>query len=240
MINKENKWIFSLVLAIIGFMVTIQFRSINAPETRDTRDVWEVRIQLQNEQERMQNLQQELADVTDFINAYEQSSEAQQIKTLNESIDELEMKAGLTDIKGSGVVIELKPNSRLVAESREFPDLTTELLSRLINELNIYGAQAIAVENERVMNLTPIREVDGTVYMNHRPLPEMPITVKVLTDNPNRLMSFMEVSQSRDEFMLSQIDFIITEEEDLVLPSYHGDIRLRSLEFNPSYEVGEE
>lgn len=240
MINKENKLIFSLVLAIIGFMITIQFRSINAPETRDTRDMWEVRIQLQNEQERMQNLQQELADVTDFINAYEQSSESQQIKTLNESIDELEMKAGLTDIKGHGVVIELKPNSRLVAESREFPDLTTELLSRLINELNIYGAQAIAVENERVMNLTPIREVDGTVYMNHRPLPEMPITVKVLTDNPNRLMSFMEVSQSRDEFMLSQIDFIISEEEDLVLPSYHGDIRLRSLEFNPSYEVGEE
>lgn len=224
---------------IIGFMIVIQIRSIQSPrEFRETRDMWEIRTQLQAEQERLQQLQYELNTLINIENNYHESTEQEQIQTLNDSIEELERKSGLTELTDEGVVIELKPNNRLVAEAREHPELTPELLNRLINELNTYGATDISVENERLINHTPIRYVSGKTYMNSRPLPSLPIEIKILSENPERLMNYLEVSQSRDEFRMNNMEFNVRVEE-VTIPSYHSDIRLDLLQYNQGTEAGD-
>lgn len=238
MLNK-NKWIFSIAIAIIGFMVAILFHSIQTPEVRDTRDMWEIRAQLQAEQEKQQILQQELNELTTVVKSYQGSSDQEQIATLNQSIDVLEEKAGLTHLSAPGVVIELKPNYRLATELRETPSVTPELLNRLINELNTYGATAIGIENERLINLTSIRYVAGKTYMNQRPLPDLPITINVLVDDPERLKNYMEVSQSKDELSMNNIEFTVSSNEKVSVPSHQGKINLNLIEFDQTKEAGE-
>jgi uncharacterized protein YlxW (UPF0749 family) len=235
---NNNKWVFSIAITIIGFMIAIHFHSVQTPEVRDTRDMWAIRSQLQVEQEKQQLLQQELNELTTVVKSYQESSEQEQIATLNQSIDVLEEKAGLTKLTAPGVVIELRSSYRMSPELRG-TNVTPELLNRLINELNTYGATAIGIENERLIDLTSIRYVAGRTYMNQRPLPDLPIKIKVLVDDPERLKSYMEVSQSKDELGMNNIDFTVSSNDKVTVPSYQGNINLNLIQFDQTKEAGE-
>lgn len=231
--SRKNKLIFSIVLMIIGVMLAIHFQSSPEQEARETRDMWEIRLQLQNEQSNQQSLQNELNELKVVQVQYESTSEQDQIQALNESITLLEEKAGLTDIAGPGILIELVPNYSEQNEQTEdlaFPELTPELLNRLINELNSYGANHIAINDERLTNLTAIRYVDDQTYMNQRPLPDLPLTIKISSDDPDRLLSYMEVSQSRDEFAMHNILFDLEKTDDIQIPAYDGELNLQYVE----------
>ncbi|WP_440895203.1 DUF881 domain-containing protein [Amphibacillus sp. Q70] len=228
--SLKNKLIYSLVLMILGLMLAIHFQSSSEQEVRETRDMWEIRQQLQNEQNNQQLLQNELNELKIVQAQYESTSEQDQIQALNESISLLEEKAGLTDIVDSGVLIELIPNYNEQTEDLAFPELTPELLNRLINELNSYGANHIAINDERLTNLTAIRNIGDQTYMNQRPLPDLPLTIKIASDDPDRLLSYMEVSQSRDEFAMHNILFELEKTDNVKIPAYDGELNLQYVE----------
>ena len=37
---------FTIILLIVGFMLAVQYNTVQNPETRDTRDVWAIRQEL--------------------------------------------------------------------------------------------------------------------------------------------------------------------------------------------------
>lgn len=228
--SQKNKTTFSLAMMIFGIMLAIHFQSSSEQEVRETRDMWEIRSQLQSEQNNQQVLQNELNDLKAVQAQYESTSEQDQIKALNESITSLREKAGLTDIVGPGIQIELVPNYGERSDPLFFPELTPELLNRLVNEINLYGANHIAINDERLMNLTAIRLVGNQIYINQRPLPDLPLTVKISSNDPNRLLSYMEVSQSRDEFAMHNISFNIEKVDNLQIPAYDGKLSLQFIE----------
>ncbi|MDL4841261.1 DUF881 domain-containing protein [Aquibacillus rhizosphaerae] len=236
----RNKIIISLVCAFTGLMIAIQFQSTQEPTERDTRDLWEIRSQLQVEQKKQQQLYQQIAEMESIKDQYEAMSEQEQIDTLVDSIEELEQKAGLTDISGKGILIHINPIYVEMDTEQEYPEISPELLNRLINELNNYGATEIAIENERVINITPIRYVNGKTYVNNRALPSLPLQIKVLAANPERLLDHIEVSQSRDYFAIENLDLTAEVSDELLLPKYEGNINLDNLEVNESQETGEE
>lgn len=124
--SQKNKTTFSLAMMIFGIMLAIHFQSSSEQEVRETRDMWEIRSQLQSEQNNQQVLQNELNDLKAVQAQYESTSEQDQIKALNESITSLREKAGLTDIVGPGIQIELVPNYGERSDPLFFPELTPE------------------------------------------------------------------------------------------------------------------
>ncbi|MBM7540482.1 DUF881 domain-containing protein [Amphibacillus cookii] len=236
MVKKQI--IFSVLLALLGFLLVGHLRSTRETEGHETKDNWEIRLQLQEEQARQQDLQQELNDLNTIKLQYETKSEQEQIEALYESIDLLEMKAGLTELRDSGIVIELTPNYQQTDQS--FPELKPELLTRLINELNAYGAEAISVENERIIDLTAIRYVKSKTYINQRPLPDLPLEVKVISTNPERIHSYMEVSQIRNAFAMHNISMEINLKDEVIIPPYQDDLNLEYIRVSDQQEEGDQ
>ena len=37
---------FTIILLIVGFMLAVQYNTVQNPETRDTRDIWAIRQEL--------------------------------------------------------------------------------------------------------------------------------------------------------------------------------------------------
>lgn len=221
----SNKILLASATLVLGFMISLHLNVASEVEERDTRDLWEIRSLLIEEQSRQQELQEEYNRLETIKREYETSSHSGQINTLRESIQMLELEAGLTRVEGEGIVISLQPNYGGSEIEDGFPELDSELLNRLINELNVYGATAIAVEEERVVNHSAIRDVDQLVFINQRPIKDLPIEIRVLTDDANRLQNYMEVSQSKLEFSLQNIDLLIETREDLSLPGYTDPIQ---------------
>ncbi|KGX88535.1 DUF881 domain-containing protein [Pontibacillus litoralis] len=237
--NGKNKLTLSFIFALVGFMIAIQFQTTQNPEERDTRDLWEVRTEIQEQQKIQQELYSELEDLDVMLNQYEGKSETEQIDALKKSIQMLEKEAGLTEVSGKGIAIHVKPMFQEMNMPQTYPTLAPGLLQRLINELNNYGAKEIAIGNERITNLTPIRDVNGYTYVNNHPLPSLPVQIKVLTDNPQKLQEYMKVSQSRDEFAIENLELSFELREQLTLPAYEEVPPLNDIKIDENVETGE-
>lgn len=238
MMHRSQKIVFSIATLLIGAMLAVYFKSTPEQPIRETRDMWEIRMQLQNEQNTQQYLQNELNELKSVQSQYQSASEQVQVEALRESMDRLREKAGLVEITGPGVLIQLVPIDQLDDDESVEPELTPELLNRLINELNSYGANHISIENERHTNMTAIRYVGDRIHMNQRPLAGLPLSVKVASDDPDRLLSYIEVSQSRDEFAMHNIQFILEKKDNIEIPAYDSKFQLQHIEIIEDEEAG--
>ncbi|KGP72426.1 DUF881 domain-containing protein [Pontibacillus yanchengensis] len=236
----RSKIIFSFIFALVGFMVAIQFQSNQIPEERDTRDLWEVRTDLQEQQKIQQQLYSRISELDEMIQQYEGQSQTEKVATLKQSIIELRKKAGLTEVEGDGIRITVKPIFQELNSSQTYPTISPSLLQRLINELNTYGATDIAIGNERITNISPIRDVNGNTYVNNHPIPPLPVEIKVLTQSPKRLLDYMQVSKSKDEFAIENLELSITAEDEMSLPKFEQMPRLNYLEVDENAETGEQ
>ncbi|WP_407268060.1 DUF881 domain-containing protein [Radiobacillus sp. PE A8.2] len=236
----KSKIIISLLCIFTGLMIAVQFQTAQQPKERDTRDTWEIRQDLQKEQKTQQQLYEQLGNAQNTLDKYAQNTEQEQVALLKKSIDTLEEKAGIVEKTGKGVLIEITPIFYDDAEQVQvYPIVTPELLNRLINELNSFGATDIAIENERIISTTPIRFVNGKTYVNNHALSSIPIEVMVLTKNPTRLLDYIQVSQSRDDFFIESLDLNAQIKSKLTLPAYEGRVTLDGVEIFESEETSE-
>lgn len=230
----------SLVFLLVGMMMAIQFQTAQEPEKRDTRDLWEIRAELEQEQKTQQELYQQLAEVELTIDQYNKQSDREKIETLKSSLEDLREKAGLTEVTGGGVRITISPIFFESVSGQKYPSVTPELLSRLLNEINNYGATQVAIENERIVNVSPIRLVNGKTYVNNHPLPPLPIEIKVLSENPKKMLDYVQVSQAKDNFAIEELELTAEVVDELTLPNYEAPIDLEGLEVKEPEEKGDE
>ncbi|WP_099157998.1 DUF881 domain-containing protein [Virgibacillus ndiopensis] len=241
--KSKFKLVVLLVFLLAGFMIAVQFQSIQKPKERDTRDTWELRADIQEQQKTQQQLYAKIQQAEQTIHQYENDSVTQTTATLKKSVQALKEEAGLTEKKGNGVVFKVKPLFHEEMDDTDvqvFPTLKPELLSRFINELNKYGATEISIANERVISITPIRNVNGTIYVNNHPLPPIPFEIKVLSENPEKLLSYMEYSSIRDYFAIENINLLGKTKNEIVLPKYDQEIHFKSIHLQEAEDVNGE
>ncbi|UOR12922.1 DUF881 domain-containing protein [Halobacillus amylolyticus] len=239
--SKWTTWVITIIFLVIGFMIAIQFQTTKAGpgQERETRDKWEIRKAIERQQNQQKDLLTKISKADQTIENYQQQSKQEQIETLKASISSLERKAGLTEQTGAGIMIEVVPIFVESDEVQSYPSISPQLLSRLINDLNEFGAGEIVIGNERVTNLSPVRGVNGYTYVNNRPLPPLPVTITALADNPEKLSDYMEVSQSNDYFAIENLDLQIKIGQDITLPKFEDPLHLEVLQEVEMEKTGE-
>ncbi|MRG85488.1 DUF881 domain-containing protein [Salinibacillus xinjiangensis] len=234
-----RKVIIAFVSLLIGLMVAILFQSNQQPEDRDTRDLWEIRTELRDKQMDQQNLYDQIREAEQTLEQYQRQSNEEQIETLKKSVEQLKVKAGLTEIDGRGIEIAVEPIFKESLDGQAYPTIPPELLYRLMNELYTYGATDIAIEQERIIDVSPIRVVNGTTYVNNRPLPPVPIKIYVLSRDSQKLLDYMQVSKVNDYFAVENLEISYRVDYHLTLPAYNHPTDLEWIEPVDSEEAGD-
>ncbi|MFK4998041.1 DUF881 domain-containing protein [Bacillus sp. N9] len=78
------------------------------------------------------------------------------------------------------------------------------ILKRLINELNMYGAKHIAIDGERVINTTVIRDINGETKVGSHSLRTLPFDIVVITENKDiadKMYNRMLASPTIEDFL---------------------------------------
>lgn len=155
--NKLSKTIaLSVVLLMLGFLISMQIRSLNPRKLLSTND----NAELYMLQEEVMNLMRENSILTE-----QNERLSVELNTLSDDITgddthlneilqqkvQAEIFAGLTDVSGAGLEILLQYG--------EDTPVSSGTLLVVINELRTAGALAISVSDERVVALTEIRDV---------------------------------------------------------------------------------
>ncbi len=181
----------TLLCVLLGIVAAMQYRTILA--TEDTRqsdmnqiaDLRETIIKLNSE---LDSITLEKDALQEQLNRIEQSSHDELLKSLKTELENVKLFAGLTDVRGRGVYIQIATegvNSYL---------LQGQLLE-LFNELRASGAQAISINGIRVVSMSEIRVVNsGYISVNAQQL-VAPYDIYAIGD-PKDLMSGIEMTGS--------------------------------------------
>lgn len=218
--------IFSIVTTIIGFMIAIQFKTTQEPVVRDTRDILQLRQDLRVEKERQQELNQEIEKQFLLLSQLQDQENIEDV--MIEALNDLKERSGLTPVSGEGIILEIKP---MYTDFGYIPQtVPPHLLRILINELNIYNARDIAIGNQRIISTSAIRDVNGITHVNARRLPNLPLRVKVLANDAEKLHHEMIVSQSVEYFAIENLSLTSTPINFTTLPGYDQSLRVRYLQ----------
>lgn len=225
---------FSIIAAIIGLMVAIQFQTVREPEVRDTRDTWQIREDLMKEKELQSKLLLEIRSNEEKVAKYETERQQSKEEVLRETLTELKDEAGLTEVTGPGLTLSIAPAFNLVVDGDNPPSISPDMLKRLLNELNMYGAQQVSIDGERVINTTVIRDINRVTKINGHSLNRFPIEIKVIVENAEaaeKLYNRMKVSTIAEDFFIDNLEVKVNRpENELIIPAYQDTIRIRYMD----------
>ena len=158
----------ALALFIFSFVIAAQLNTVgNTNIISEGMREAELLRELQNAREEYEILKEHYEESKEIVEEYKTSSSSNDalIASMKAELEKANVLAGLSDVRGEGVVITLKdstdteisPEAGLVHDT----DLTA-----IITELKAAGAEAISINGQRVIATTPIRCVGPTIQVN--------------------------------------------------------------------------
>lgn len=223
---------FAAVLLIIGFLVAIQYNTIQKPEERDTRDMWAIRNELSNEKKYHSELLSEIRSLDETIRKYESINDENTGTALKETVEKLYEEMGMTDTEGPGVIIEVEPSPESIAIGAEIEHISPDLLTRFVNELNRVKWRALEIDGKRYTALSSIRDINGYTTVNGLNVSSPPFTIKVVTDtieDSEKVYSTLHASLIHDDFYLDDLILKIS------MPQEHVEVKGWKEDFNNLY-----
>lgn len=169
-----------LALSIVMFM---QFRLVNETDITSIENMREeeLRTELANWKERYEEANSQYEEKAKKLEEYKQKeeSDAETAELVNQELNNVNLLLGKTDVEGEGVIITLKDGEE---NSEETPMVTPDNLNLLINELKLAGAEAISINDERIINMSDITVVNDTLILINQQRVISPYIIKAIGD----------------------------------------------------------
>lgn len=223
------------VLALVGFLAVMQLRNellirrqLRVPSVR----LGELAYALRQQEHRTAALEQEVVALREQLRRYEEAVSAQQapLGALRAELQALRALTGLTAVHGPGVVVWLNDSQRPM-QPGENPNemiLHNYDVASVVNELWVAGAEAIAINGQRVISTTPIRSTAITMMVNTRRIAP-PITIEAIGE-PDALAGRL-LQSGRYLGLLKAFDFPVkvTRVSELTIAEYRGPLKFKYL-----------
>ena len=169
-----------VALSIVMFM---QFRLVNETDITSIENMREeeLRTELANWKERYEEANSQYEEKAKKLEEYKQKeeSDAETAELVNQELNNVNLLLGKTDVEGEGVIITLKDGEE---NSEETPMVTPDNLNLLINELKLAGAEAISINDERIINMSDITVVNDTLILINQQRVMSPYIIKAIGD----------------------------------------------------------
>lgn len=238
---KRSSWIWHVTLLsmVLGVLIAASLKTQQTirigsgiPSTR-----WTVLARsLADEKERNQILEGEIKDLRAKLNRYETAlgEGGSQSGLLTRELQEAKFTAGLSAATGEGIQVVLRDSKK-----RPPPDASPELMDDynihdydirdFVNELLASGAEALAVNDQRVIANTSIRCVGPSIQVNNAPMsPPFVITAIGPADDMETALTMRGGVVDMFRIMDDLSDMVrIYRKKDLVVPAYSGSTRYR-------------
>jgi uncharacterized protein YlxW (UPF0749 family) len=233
----------AIALAALGFLIAAQLRS-EGPRVRYTSQerspLVETALELQRNQD---TLKGRILDLNKQIRELQGSGEgnAVLVRNLNEQLESARIAAGLVALEGPGVVLALDDSPVPVPSGGTGSDyrVTAQDVRTLVDALWQAGAEAVAINGERITTVTAISDIGGTVLVNYAylapPYQVTAIGAKGLYGRLAAIGSFAELVRTRADAFGVQMNY--AESDKVVVPAFAGPVTLLEAHVPPAESV---
>ena len=171
---EKGKITVVITIAIACFalltVMFMQFKVVNETDITsiETMKEEELRTELANWKEKYKEAEQQYNEKTQKLEEYKEKeqSNAESSELVQTELEQVNMYLGKTDVTGEGIKITLKD---FVDEEGNLQTITAEDLLVIVDYLKSAGAEAISINEERIINMSDIVYIsDSIVYINQQ------------------------------------------------------------------------
>jgi len=219
-----------LASVILGVMLTAQFRSTAArlPAREQSRLATTDTVRRLETEQRL--LKERIAELRLAVAAYQRTAEPV-VSAPIADVEQQRLRAGLIAMRGPGLVVVLDDSSKAVSPGEDANNYIIHdyELRDVISLLWLAGAEAIAVNNERLVNVSSVYCVGSTILVNDTRL-SPPYEVRAIGDpaaleqaiqNPRNLVKL------RSRVKTYGIELRVAPQKETTIPAYSGNLNIR-------------
>lgn len=180
-----DQLVIGVICVILGFFIAVQFKTVQAnyldgllPNQRSAQLVSELkklRADKDNLAAQVDQLQGDLNAITEAA-----SNESAILKNLQDQVERYKALSGYTELVGQGIVftIDNPPVDFNSLYPLSIVDEYQQLLA-VVNELNAAGAEAVAINDQRIIAMSEIRAAGNYLSVNTQQY-KPPFTIKAI------------------------------------------------------------
>ena len=224
---KKGKIIMTVTVGLMCFVLTyVMFMQFKLVEETDITEIENARESELKEklatwkskyEDVITKLEESTAKLTEYYESKESNQETSQL--LTKELEQAKKIAGLTEVKGDGIVVTLTDGEEIIKASD---------LIELVNELRLAGAEAISINDKRVVNMTDIVDITDTVILVNLERVSSPYVIKAI-GNPKYLESALNTKTIgfMDQMSLYGKSAILERQNNIKINPYNKKIEVQ-------------
>ena len=166
---KKGKITMTITIGIACFVLVLvmfmQFKIVNQTDITSIENMreTELRTQLANWKEKYEETNQKYEETVSKINEYKQTKQSNEEteKLVDEELKQVNMSLGKTDVEGPGIERSLRET-----DNEEISKINADDLLVIVNALKLAGAEAISINDERIINMSDIVNINTSNSYN--------------------------------------------------------------------------
>lgn len=215
-------------MLVTGFIIAFSYQYTNESSNGNaiTNHQWkqedDLRNQVLNQQVLNRNLQEELRAIQTQVRQLEEEIADQETAYFNlvEDLEKLRMIAGQVQVKGPGLEVTLKDYSYVPEDENPNNYIVHEQhIQRVVHELLVTGAEAIAINGQRINHqsyiqcIGPVIRIDGNTSF-------APFVITAIGDADKLESALNLVGGVKDQLVNDQIEVRVEKKNEIILDPY--------------------
>ena len=217
--------IMALILVCVMFM---QFKVVNQTDIAQIESMRKDELEkaVTEWKEKYKEAYEKLVDTNNKINEYNEKmqSNAATKELVNKELTEAKINFGLTDVTGEGIVVTLTDTEELAYDADD--------LLELVNELRSAGAEAIAINGERIVNTSDVVNITSSIIKVNSKNISSPYVIKAIGDNTYLKSALTIKNGYYDIKQKSDYKIKIEEKTNIEIKKYSKSINLKYIELD--------
>lgn len=229
-LGKRPPWSLVGIFSLVGFLLVVTGTATSAQSKVAEPRKQELIKQIVEQRRNVDDLDKAVAQLRGQVdNAQEIAGRASAAQLdQNARLAELALSAGTSPVKGPGITVKLsdapedKTKSDASFTANRIQDNDIQLV---VNALFASGAEAVAINDNRVVSVTPIRAAGGTIVVNYRPV-SSPYRIEAIGADQKKFQS-SEIAQRFQQWKKKfQLGFSVDKHSSISMSAYSGRVSI--------------
>ncbi len=230
---KKGKVTMAVAISLACFalisVMCMQFKIVNQTNITEIENMreTELRTELANWKQKYEETENKYEETKNMLEEYQKTQESNEEteKIVNAELEQVNQTLGKTDVEGEGIQVVLKE-----VEDSEMGKIKADSLLIIVNALKSAGAEAICINEERVVNMTDIVTINDTFIKVNGQRILAPYVIKAIGNQTYMESALLGNGGSVDELKKLGYDVSIEKVNRLKIKKYQEEIKIKYME----------
>jgi len=227
-VKGKNIMIFTIGIMcfLLIYITFVQLKTVEITDVTAIKNMreTELRTALSDWKTKYEEVNKKLEETNVKVNEYKEmvNNNQEASELLLKELNQLNMLVGKTDVVGEGIVVTLTDGP-----NESYKTINAYDLLSLVNELRLAGAEAISINEERIISTTDIVDVNNSFVVISGQRVVSPYSIKAIGNQAYLESALITKNGYVDTLKASEKVVTIEKSKNVTINKYDGEMKLK-------------